>query len=688
MKLTKTESKTLGAEGGKWLRGLIDVSIAKDESYFKFFRNVRNLLSGKHWENVKKKSKEDIKMVINLAHAHVRTLLPTLFFQNPSLDCAPTAPQHAGKEQIYNGVINNTLDKTGFAEECKQVVLDSCFYPEAVLKDIVNKVDEAGNGAGPTSESSSRGPTVWLDKGAPVHVRLSPAQLIVDYLVPDRNVDNARFIAIRSKRLLSELKLDPKYADNIEADLKPTLSPFPTTGNAVGKRVTDVDDWDEPRQKSSNLAEEDLVTIFEVWIHQLIENAGKWQVRRKMCVLIDGQDKPIKELTSWDEVMGEGFDTFPVTRLVLNPVPDESPQSELAVWQDMQYAIDWLISRVTQLVENDRLLYAADSGKIKNFAKFREEFYKGRSRQLVEVDGPDALTLLQPSFAGRDNYTLLNLMNTYIQQVSGFGQNRRGGSGIRTATEASIVETGTQLKTDEKVDAVSKFLIRVLTKNAKMTRALVKQDKGVAWVFRLNGSAGAVRWINFTAEDINWMPEIRIRVNSFRKMDSTQEMQKYAGLIQIATNMFQLYGPRVRVDILFQRMLEAAGIFDAEKIVGGFDAQMMLQMIEISGIIAGVATPVTEEQNHAAHMQVLDAFMQSQIGMQIMQGSPDVAERLMMHRQEHEQALMIAQEKAARAQQAADPFASAGASENPTPQSTANGATAEDRTPVQSVPGG
>lgn len=682
MRIVTNPVSKLGAKGGKWLKDHIDASLQKDQDYFGFMTNLRNLLTGEHWKNIKGVTKEQVRMVVNLSHAHVRTLVPTLFFQNPSVDCAPTAPQHAGKEQTWNGVLNNTIDRIGFADEVKKVVLDAVTYPEGVMKDVCKRPENA------SSEASTEGPKVWLDEGAPVHVRIAPSQLIVDHNCKDRDVENARFIAIRYRKPFQEVKLHPVYGPNVERSLESSFSVAPTTGNLVANTKEDYEDWDSPEKKVTTIANEAQVTIYEVWIHQLISVDGEIKLFRQMCVLMEGQDKPIRELETWDATMGEGFNRFPVTQLILNPIPDRQPQSELGVWQGMQMALNWLISRITQLVENDRLLYAVDPSKIKNFNKFRQQFYSGRARELVEVnDMNNPINIIQPTFVGRDNYSLINLLQQYIQQVSGIGQNRRGGSGIRTATEASLVDEGTRIKTDEKVDVVSKFLIKVLNKSAMIIRSLVKRDVGTGWVFRIGGDIGAVKWVNFTAEDIQWNPEIRIRVNSFRKQDSMQEMQKFAGLIQQAMAMFQMYGPTIRVDILFQRMLESAGIFDASKIVGDQDKQTLLQTLELAGIISGVPTPVTEEQNHPAHMQVIEQFRQSPFGQQLMANAPEIADRLAQHEQEHTAMIEMLQMKAQKMQMAANPFAVVGNSDA-TPQSAANQQTTGDRTAVQAVPGG
>lgn len=673
MKLVKTETAKLGAEGGKWLKELIDDAIEKDRDYFKMMGSLRNLLSGEHWKNVKGVSKEQIKLVVNLAHSHVRSLVPTLFFQNPSLDCVPTAPQHAGKEETWNNIVNHTLDKIKFATEFKKVVLDAVLYPEGVMKDVMKKPEAS------TSEENSSGPTVWLTKGSPVHVRISPLQLIVDRLSKDRDLENARFCAVRYRRPFAEIKNHPIYGPNVESDFKQVTGDNPTTGNAVHRVVSDTDKWDDEDSIHGTGVDENLVTIYEVWIHQLISVNNKFQVYQKMCVLLEDQEKPIRELESWETVMGTGFTRYPITRLVLVPIPDKLPQSELGVWQQMQMAINWLISRITELVENDRLLYAADPNKIKNFRKFKQAFYKGRSRELVEVEGIDAINLIQPSFVGRDNYQLVTILNQYIQQVAGLGQNRRGGSGIRTATEASLIDQGTRLKTDEKVDTVAKCLIEILEKHIMITRSLVSTDTGTGWVFAIGGDIGAVKWVNFTSEDIDWLPEVRLRVNSFRKMDSMEELQKYGGLLQSAIAMFQLYGPQIRVDLLYGRMLQAAGIYDAGKIVGNQDTQAMLQTIELAGIMAGVPTPVLEVHNHPVHMQVIEAFRQSEYGQKLIAMSPELADRLAQHEQEHIMKLQELQVKADKVNAMQNPFAAAGMSDTPTPQSAANEETSGDR---------
>jgi hypothetical protein len=322
--------------------------------------------------------------------------------------------------------------------------------------------------------------------------------------------------------------------------------------------------------------------------------------------------------------------------------------------------------------------------------KFRTQFYHGDPRLLAEVVGDNAVSLIQPSFVGRDNYQLVNLLLQFIQQVSGVGQNRRGGSGIRTATEASIVDRGTEIKTDEKVDTVEKFLKEVITKMTVCVRYVVSKQQDTSWVIYVGGDAGAVNWLTFEARDLSWLPEIAIRVNSFRKMDSLQEMQKLQGLLMSALQMYQLYGPNIRADILFKRMLESAGIHDAGKIVASQDGDFVLQTIELAGLIAGTPTPVLKEHNHAVHKHVIQMFRQSPYGQALMQAAPMIDARLTEHEQQHD-AMLMEQQQNMQLQQTIqqNPFLAAGlGGDSGNAQSQANQFTAQDRTAVSPVPGG
>ena len=119
--VTKPQTE-LTTEDTGLLQDLLRVSIEKDRDYFAGLGILRNMLRGDHWAHKKQRVAERLRVTINLVHAHIRTLLPTLFFKNPSVRALPTTPDREDKAQKWSSVLNNTNRKVGFKKETKECI--------------------------------------------------------------------------------------------------------------------------------------------------------------------------------------------------------------------------------------------------------------------------------------------------------------------------------------------------------------------------------------------------------------------------------------------------------------------------------------------------------------------------------------------------------------------------------------
>ena len=345
-RLVSTPTKQFDETQTGILNDLIAQSARKDEHYFRMMRVLRNLMRGDHWEDLKlnAKQKELTRIVINLAHAHTRSLLPTLFFKNPTLRSVPTSPIHEGKQETWDALGNNTFPKIGFDDVVKEVVFDSIVYPEACFKWVINKPLVEGEKEDSKTggvESGISGPTVWLSKGTPVPTRISPAQVIVDYLAPQRDFKQARFVTIRYLKILEELREDKRY--KIPGNFQSAGGVTGTSGTTNKRRPDPFELIDSEPERLAVSDHDSLVVVYETWIHQLVQSKSYQQVVWTM----PGAKKPIRQPLLWTDVLGEGFDEYPLERLVLNPIPDSLPTSELGAWHSIQVALNWIISRLS-----------------------------------------------------------------------------------------------------------------------------------------------------------------------------------------------------------------------------------------------------------------------------------------------------------------------------------------------------
>lgn len=671
-RLVERERRRLGAEDVEKLMELIDLSINKDRKYFNALRVWRDMVKGQQWDHLKNAPKKsEIRMVVNLAYAHVQTLLPTIFFQDPTVRTMPTHPRHGDKHRTWDAVLNNTNRKIGFTKEIKDVIRDGIIFPQGYAKVLVNRANE-----GEGTEAGKDGPVEWLSKDSPAFARLSPNQVVVDYLAPGRRLDQARFVAIRYRKTLADLERDPRY--KIPKDFilrKGGSQDTPRLGSDQGRDPFD----DFEPQETPTATQDEMVTIYEVWVHQL-SHLGLYQ---QMFVLMEGADAPIRQPQSWAEVMGEGFDEYPIAAFELNPIPDDTAVSELQVWENLQVAVNWLMSRLIGLVNLEKQVWEMDTNKVRNPEKAKQQFRNGGIQSIVEVIEPGAFNLVQPTAAGRDNYQILQTTLSLIQQVSGFGANRRGGSGIRTATEADLVEQGVQIKTSEKVSTVAEFLRELVRKEILVILSIVKRFAGLGWVFRVGGETGRVEWLEFTSEDLAWLPDFEIEVDSFRQTESPQEVQKMATAIQFGLQLMQV-GLPLRLDELYRRLLVALGVRDAALIMADEMEDAMEQMAELVLILQGQEVEVLPEHNHVAHGRVIAAFKNSELFRTLALQNPGIMDNLEQHEQAHLALLDQQSQQAKGAAQGTNPFDNIAvrdaATPGPTPQSEANQATAPDRT--------
>lgn len=670
---TKLTKKATGR-----LFALIEQSDRQDRGYFKFMQVLRDLVKGQHWKHLKAsaRDREKTKIVINLAHSHVRTMLPTLFFQQPTVKCYPLSKNHVGKEDVWRDITNNTLERIAFKEEVKEVTFDSIVYPEGVFKWVVNRPDVT------PVESGYRGPVPWLHMSVPGPVRLSPIQLVVDYLSPSRDLKQARFISIRYTKTLAELRHDPRY--KIPKDWKPTDT---TAKTSQDSRYDPLQNWEEGTNRLKRTTDfDELITIHEVWIKELVDDDKCLWFHEQMVVLMEGYDLPIRELETWEDLMGKGFHEYPVTRLVLNPIPDALPTSELGVQHSIQVALNWLVSRILGIVEQEKQVIAVDNSKFKNKKKAQKQLNSGRPVEYIEVTEPNAFEPTVPLQVGRDNYQMVNMMQQFLQQISGVSQNRRGASGVRTATEASLIESGMQIKTDEKVDTMRTFLKTLVIQMMRILHSIISElPEGQHLPIRLAGETGTIKWQEVTPEDLAWFPEVEIEVDSFRQRDQQQEMQKLMMAWQVALQMKQAQEP-IRLDILAAQVFEQLQIKDVGKMLFNQQDEMLQQSMEIVMMALGQKAEVMPDDNHPVHMAAIQAFKNTPIWETL---DPQIQDQIDQHDSRHQAALEESQAPSGPGLGKLDNiFEDGNGAMVPTEANIARQETAGDRRVTTSLPGG
>ena len=636
---------SLSADDTRKLYSMIDTSKRKDKPFYELCRNARKLFQT--GETGELEGLEDMyKVVINLAHSHIASLLPTIFFKEPTIICSPTSPRHDGKQQTWQALLNNTNRKVGLKRETSDVLLDSLVYPEAWMKVMANRpVEEPGTQADKeheAAESGKQGETEWLGKGAPVFARVSPLQTIVDYRSINRRLDNARFVCFVYAKNLDELRADPRYDVPAEID---TTHAFKPDGEKLSISNGFIDPFVEEGGFGEQPVESDhdhYVYVYETWVYQMV---GMKLKRHLVCMLVGDNgllhDKPIR-FETWEDALGQHVKEYPFARLEFHPVPDALPNSELGVWSSIHGAINWLTTRMVQIVDSEKTLYEVVKEKVKNYDKFVASFKESKNmRELLEVEEIGSVGTVRNQSTPRDNYGLMNFLQDSVRQVGGLGENRQGATGIRTATEASNVETGVRIKTEKKVDVVQDWFVELTYKEINIIRSLIADQGDTIFVFNIGGETGAVEWLRFTKEDIDWVPEINIEVHSFNKATREGDVQRALLAFQNGLQLFPLK-PDLRIDILYKNLLKSLEISGIAEIVDSQQDHMILQAVELVNLLNGGDSPVESHHDHAAHMRLLQMFLNAPEIVSISSANPEGFQAVLEHFEQHNQFMEMA----------------------------------------------
>jgi len=639
MRLVKKRAETLSQKKTSELMDEVQASEKTDQPFFEQGKEQRNKLKGLHFtegEDDTTGTGLEHRIVVNLVHSHIRSLLPTVFFREPTVNARPLNPLQTGKDETWELVLNATLLRNGYKKETKAFTMDALTYHEGwkkitqVTGESGDQDDEAGDKGSSESGQTPRGPMPWGSKQIPVSIRVSPLSVIVDYLAPGRDPDHARFVAIKYKRPMSEMRADPRYKIPADFDMK---SLEKSTAGSVMRRMDETEGIGTTVSSTfGDNAGVDMLTFYEVYVHQDVDR----NLYRQVVWLAVGAKKPIREET-WEDLFGIKFPGWPIHRLVFNPVPDDYPMSEVEVWQQLQEAVNWVSSKLVSFVSQQNQRWVMDTAAFVNADTARQQILSGRSVEIMEVKpgstAGEALNSVQGQPVGADTYRLLEILMEFIERVSQVSQNQQQQGGVfRTATEASFVNRAAAIRGNERIDVMADFLKEDVRKIA----ALIRHTATRGMVRLLAGDTGRVSWENWTLQDIQWEPDIEIKVDSFRELDDQTELAKWLQIFSVAIQIFPIMGPVVRLDVIFKKLLKAARVDNPEEIVGNLVGAREFQMVEIMEMILGFPVPVNMADPHGEHMAALELFFNSPTWEKM---PPEIQQTITQHYQEHIQML-------------------------------------------------
>lgn len=483
-----------GSADPKWWREQIEAGL-------RYRKRCAFEMSWGRWRQFYRGEYDPGVLPVNLFYSMLRSMVPRLYFRNPSASVVPAQPglETMAWARILERVDNRMIDQMDVKQQMKMIAQDTFMWGTGCGKlgfggqytyDI-----KAGNTSGRPLLKERLEYNDGIEANMPWFMRVHTGALVLPAGCVDEN--SARWIAVLHKRDVEDIKNDTRF----------------TNARKVCKPGSFIQQYPGSRQQHIDMSADKTVEFAEIYdkkTGQVIVLAPHTDYERHGSILYQGDDNLISY-------------THPIRTLTFNPDPDSFwgiPDSQILepfqreineVRTILMYARRQLITKLM-----------ARRGAISEEEVDRMLSEDLRAVIFTEVDPRIAVHKLEG-----DYQTVLSLSAAIqdimkdVRDTIGFSRNQLGEfnsrSGDTTATEAHIVKQASEIRVDERRDGMADMLGSIILGTNDIMFHHWTSDQ----VVQVLGPGGVPVWVQFqptmlsrgryaiTIDPDNGLPETR-----------------------------------------------------------------------------------------------------------------------------------------------------------------------------------
>lgn len=457
----------------------IDASVnwRKQEQYDELWTRLINLYRGRHYRG----NYSGDRLLVNISFSTINTLAPAVSIGRPKILVNPRRPEDGDKAVLTEAIINYWWQHYGCQNEIKKAVKDSLiighgwvktgyrFVEEKKLDEIEDTADEAAEKI-PTGQVESE---FIIREDRPFLEHVDPFNIFVD---PNATcMENARWIAQRTRRTLNDVKNDERY------------------DYAARKEVSasSYSQWTKPQSNGVPVYTDDD-SYCDIWEYYDI-NTGM------MSIFAETGDKFLVKPMKIPYVFGHPF-----VMLRDYDIPNFFyPMGELEAIEPLQRELN---ETRTQMM-NHRKRYSRKYLFLESaFDDFgRQALASDDDNVIVPVKGNENLNNVIVPMPALINppefYNQSSLITNDIDRVSGVSEYQRGAipETTRTAREASIIAEAANARVAEKLIEIENYIARCASNLIKLAQQYMTEKQTV----RIVGTESAPVWLEFDKDYID-----------------------------------------------------------------------------------------------------------------------------------------------------------------------------------------
>ena len=450
-----------------------------NENYDQLWQRLINLYRGRQYRG----QAVGDRLLVNISFSTINTLAPAVSIGRPKINVNPRRPEDGEKAILTEAIINYWWQHYNCQKEFQRAVKDYLilghgwvktgyrFVEESKLDNVEYSADEAASNK-PADDVEAE---TIIREDRPFLERVDPFEMFVD---PDAtSMEDARWIAQRTRRPLKDAKIDKRY----DAAARKELSPSSYQKYANMDKGYRVDSGSSPDEAYCDIYEYYNIDTGEM---SVFSDSGGDKFLIKPIKMPYAFGHPFYMLRNYDI---PGF-FYPMGELeAIEPLQYELNETRTQMMlHRKRYSRKWLFME-SAFDDDGRQALVSDEDNVVVPVKSGEN--------LNNVVVPMPALINPPEF-----YNQSTLIQNDIDRVSGVSEYQRGAipETTRTAREAAIIAEAGNARVAEKLIAIENGIAACASNLIMLAQQFMTGEQTV----RVIGSESAPVWLTFDRDYI------------------------------------------------------------------------------------------------------------------------------------------------------------------------------------------
>lgn len=466
----------------------------------RFRKKVANEERWDIWRSYYRHDFADDVLPMNIYFKMLRTIVPRIYFRNPSISITPGKPgiEHMVFAKILERIDNKLIRKLGMKTQMKRIAQNAFMFGKGIGKvgystEFNPSPDELSRTTATDDSNRLLEYNSMVQENMPWFLSAHPDSVIVPAGI--QNLDEARWIAHEVQRRVADVRNDPRFNKRQRMRIGPSQQESKKHSDWHARGMSDLVSLIEVRDKKTG----------KVFVYS--------PVNTEDVLLFEDDDLQHGRKFNFVDLSFNEDDQYfwsVADSKILDDIQREANETRTLIQKHRRISVAKILAKKGAIPEHEA-----------------EKLLSANVRSVINVDG-DPLTDIRELQGNNVPEDLIRNMDMVIgdaRETVGFSRNQmsefRQGSEAATATEAKIVQAASEIRVDERRDMAADLMVAAMERINRIIFSLWDEEE----VVQISGPQGVPLWVKFRPSMLSGS-QFEIKVDPDSSLPETKEMRE------------------------------------------------------------------------------------------------------------------------------------------------------------------